>query len=79
MRISINVLTEKKRWGVKTLLEWCVGNYKKCNSRSGKRLWKRRIDFLANLQKQQTYTQEDKVLFNGIRKEYINESKRVVR
>ena len=36
-------------------------------------MWKHRIDFLSDLQKQQTYTEEDKVMFNGIRKEYMTE------
>lgn len=63
----------EQRKGVEKLLKWAVENYKKSTSNNGKRMWKQRIDFLAKVQKQQTYTEDDKVIFNGIRKEYITE------
>lgn len=66
-------ITLEKRKGIEKLLDWTVDNYKKSSSVNGKRIWKQRIDFLAELQRQQTYTEEDKVLFNGIRNEYITE------
>ena len=66
-------ITLKQREGVEKLLKWSVQSYKKSTSVNGKRMWKQRIDFLAELKKQQTYTEEDKVIFNGIRKEYITE------
>ena len=63
----------EQRKGVEKLLKWSIQGYKKSNSINGARMWKHRIDFLSDLQKQQTYTEEDKVMFNGIRKEYITE------
>ena len=73
MRKPLPYITLEKRKGVEKLLEWAVEGYKKSTSVNGKRMWKQRIDFLAKLQKQQTYTEEDKVMFNGMRKEYMTE------
>ena len=66
-------ITREQRKGVEKLLEWAVESYKKSTSNNGKRMWKQKINFLAELQKQQTYTEDDKVIYNGIRKEYITE------
>ena len=66
-------ITREQRKGVEKLLEWAVESYKKSTSNSGKRMWKQKINFLAEVQKQQTYTEDDKVIYNGIRKEDITE------
>lgn len=66
-------ITLEKREGIKKLLAWCVEMYKNANGVNGKRMWYQKKEFLAELQKHQTYTEEDKVIFNGIRKEYIKQ------
>lgn len=66
-------ITLEQRKGVEKLLKWAVEGYKNADSNTGKRMWKQKIDFLAELKRQQTYTEDDKVIFNGIRKEYYIE------
>lgn len=68
-------ITQKQRKGVEKLLRWAVDNYKNCNGVNAKRMWKEKINFLAEVQKQQTYTEEVKVIYNGIRKQYITEKR----
>ena len=63
-------ITDEKREGIKTLLKFVVGKYKNSTSLVGKRMWKEDIDFLAELQKQQTYSESDKEEYNKIRKKY---------
>ena len=64
------MISREQHIGVDKLLSWCVERYKNCNGVNAKRMWKQRMNFLAELQRQQTYTEEDKVIFNGIRHEY---------
>lgn len=71
-------ITDEKREGIDKLLKWSIRGYKKSTSVNGRRMWKQRINFLADLQKQQTYTEEDKVLFNRIRKEYIKDKNKKI-
>lgn len=66
-------ITHKQREGVEKLLRWAVDGYKNTTGVNGKRMWKQRINFLSQLKRQQTYTEEDKVIFNGLRKQYITE------
>lgn len=73
MKNRLPFITQEQRKGVEKLLEWAVDKYKNCNGVNAKRMWKQRIDFLAEVQRQQTYTEEVKVIFNGIRKEYMTE------
>ena len=63
-------ITYSQRKGVKKLLEWSVSNYKNCNGVNAKRMWKQRIDFLAELQRKQSYNNFDRKAFNLIREEY---------
>ena len=74
---KIEILTEKKRWGVRVLLDWCVSEYK--NPDSKPLMWKQRIDILSKIQRKTHYTRFDKVVLNALREEYINERKGVVR
>lgn len=69
-------ITLEKREGIKKLLAWCVEMYKNANGVNGKRMWYERKEFLAELQKQQIYTESDKVIFNGIRQEYIRQKRK---
>jgi len=66
-------ITQEQRKGIKILLDWCIKKYQKVQSPVGKRLWHEKKEFLAELQKKQSYTEEDKVIFNGIRKQYFTE------
>lgn len=68
-------ITLEKRKGVKVLLEWAIDKYQNATSNNGKRMWKKRIDFLADLQRKQTYGSFDKNTFNLFREEYYNERK----
>lgn len=63
-------ITLEQRKGVEKLLKWAVENYKNCNGVNAKRMWKEKINFLAEVKRQQTYTEEVKVIFNGIREQY---------
>ena len=66
-------ITLEQSKGVEKLLKWAVDKYKNCSGVNAKRMWKEKINFLAEVKRQQTYTEEVKVIFNGIRKEYITE------
>ena len=63
-------ISEEQREGVRKLLNWCVHRYQNCNGVNAKRMWKKRIDFLAELQRKQSYNNFDKKAFNLIREEY---------
>ena len=59
--------------GFKILLQWCVEKYKKLNSPIAKQMWNNNIRFLARMQKEQFYTEEQRQELNKIRRSYINE------
>jgi len=73
MKKLLPTITAEKRKGVKILLEWCIKKYQTAQSPVGKRLWHDKKEFLAELQRKQSYTEEDKVIFNGIRNQYFTE------
>ena len=64
-------ISDEQREGVRKLLNWCVHRYENCSGVNAKRMWKGRIDFLAELQRKQSYTEEDKEQFNKIREKYF--------
>ena len=66
-------ISDEQREGVRKLLNWCVRRYQIEVHDSLKSKWKEYIDFLAELQKKQSYTEEDKVVFNGIREAYYKD------
>ena len=63
-------ISDEQREGVRKLLNWCVHMYQIEVDDSLKSTWKKRIDFLAELQKKQSYNNFDKKAFNLIREEY---------
>lgn len=63
-------ISDEQREGVRKLLNWCVHGYQNCTGDFTKQMWKGRIDFLAELQRKQSYTENDKRLFNKLREEY---------
>jgi len=71
MNTKIYILTEDKRWGVKILLDWAVGEYKKAQTNKGKQMWKNRISFLEDLQRQTHYAQAERVFYNKLRAQYL--------
>jgi len=40
-------ITQEQRKGVEKLLKWAVEGYKNADSNTGKRMWKGKINFLA--------------------------------
>lgn len=64
------LITYEQRKGIKKLLEWCVQSYKESVSPTGKQMWRKRIDLMARLQRQQSYDNFDKKAFNLLREEY---------
>jgi hypothetical protein len=56
--------------GVEKLLSFCVYRYQIEVHDSLKTKWKEYIDFLAELQRKQSYTEEDKEMYNKIREKY---------
>lgn len=63
-------IDEEKRKGVEILLRWVIGKYSSSTSVIGKRLWFDKKEFLADLQRQQTYSESDKEEYNKIREQY---------
>ena len=70
---KVYILTEDKRWGVKILLDWAVGGYKKAQTVKGKQMWKNRISFLEDLQRLTHYSEPEKVFYNKLRAQYLQE------
>jgi hypothetical protein len=68
-------ITAEKRKGIETLLEFCIRKYKSNQSPVGKRLWYERKEFLAELQKKQSYDTKDRDSYNEIRRIYILDRK----
>ena len=64
-------ITADKRKGIKILLEWSIKKYEKTSSPIAKQMWYQRKEFLAELQRSQFYTENDKEEFNTIRKLYF--------
>jgi len=73
MKKSLPFITQEKRKGIGILLVWCIKKYQNIQSPVGKKLWYDRKEFLAQLQKQQTYDLLDKNEFNRIREIYLND------
>lgn len=73
MKKSLPFITQEQRIGVGRLLVWCIKKYQNTQSQDGKKLWYDRKEFLAQLQKQQTYDFIDKKEFNRIREIYLND------
>ena len=69
-------ITVEKREGIKKLLEFCIERYKVMNSPIGKQMYYLHKEFLAELQKKQFYTEEEKKQYNEIRQLYILNKKR---
>lgn len=72
---KMNQFHEGHYFGLTKLLAWCVKEYKTSNSPNGKQMWRDRINFLAEKQKQQFYTEDDKVKLNKLRNQYQVETK----
>ena len=64
-------ITSDKRKGIKILLEWSIEKYQKTSSPIAKQMWYQRKEFLAELQRSQFYTENDKEEYNTIRKLYF--------
>ena len=69
-------ISEEQREGVKKLLDWCIERYKISNGVNAKRMWKSYMDFLAELQRAQSYTENDKTRYNTLRQIYLQSKKR---
>jgi hypothetical protein len=65
---KINILDEKKRWGVGILLGWAVGEYKSTNEEH----WVHRINFLVKLQRKTHYNKKEKIIYNRLRDEFLS-------
>ena len=65
---KINILDEKKRWGVSILLGWVVGEYKSTNEEH----WRYRINFLSKLQRKTHYNKKEKIIYNRLRDEFLS-------
>lgn len=63
-------ISEDQYKGIEKLLSFCVYRYQIEVHDSLKSKWKNKIDFLAKLQRKQSYNNFDKKAFNLIREEY---------
>ena len=61
-------ISNEQREGVKKLLKWAVVMYIKSPTAK----WFDTKEFLAELQRKQSYTEEDKERYNKIREEYLD-------
>ena len=66
-------ITQEQRKGIKILLDWCIKKYQKVQSPVGKRLWHEKKEFLAELQRKQSYDTTDRDTYNIIRNQYFTE------
>ena len=73
MKKLLPTITAEKRKGVKILLEWCIKKYQTAQSPVGKRLWHDKKEFLAELQRKQSYDTTDRDTYNTIRNQYFTE------
>jgi hypothetical protein len=69
---TIHILDEKKRWGVKILLDWVVSEFKLAQNDIDKGRWRVRISFLEELQRKTHYNETDKLYYNKIRTDYLH-------
>ena len=63
-------ITNEQYIGLTKLMNWCVKKHRESTSLNGKRMWKNRINFLAELRRGQFYTTEQKEMYNKIRESY---------
>ena len=63
-------ITQEQRMGVRKLLVWCINKYNNSYSPLVKRMWYERKEFLAELQKKQSYDTNDRDEYNRIRQLY---------
>jgi len=73
MKKLLPLITQEKRKGVGKLLVWCIKKYQNTQSPIGRRLWYEKKEFLAELQRKQSYDRTDRDEYNRIRQLYIKD------
>lgn len=68
-------ITQEQRMGVHKLLVWCINKYNNAYSPLVKGMWYERKEFLAELQKKQSYSTNDRDKYNQIRQLYYLDKK----